>query len=113
MESIKSKIEYHKSKLKELTQKLNEAKDVENEKSINYKIKLHQEFLDSLYTILKEVNSNNKENNNDNEDQKETEKQPSIKSKNNKENENSKVIKLEKKIVIKLKNKKRKLFLNH
>ena len=113
MESIKSKIEYHKSQLNELTQKLNKAKDIEHEKSINDKIKLHQEFLDSLYTILKEVNSNNKENNSDNEDQKETEKQPSIKSKNNKENENSKVIKLEKKFEIKLKNQKRKLFLNH
>ena len=41
MESIKSKIEYHKSQLNELTQKLNKAKDIKHEKSINDKIKLH------------------------------------------------------------------------
>ena len=96
MESIKSKIEYQKSILNELTRKLNETKDIQYEKSINDKIKLHQEFLDSLYNILKEVNSNNKEKNSDKEDSKETEKQTSIKNKNNKEkeNENSKVIKI-------------------
>ena len=51
METIKNKIDYHKSVLNNLTEQLNKSNDYEEEKLINEKIKKQQEFLKSLYII--------------------------------------------------------------
>ena len=56
METTESKIEYHKSILKKLTEQLINTKDFKEESLINEKIKTQQEFLESLYAILNNLN---------------------------------------------------------
>ncbi len=56
MEAIESKIEYHKTILKQLAEKLINTKDYKEESLINEKIKTQQEFLESLYEIFKNLN---------------------------------------------------------
>ena len=47
MEKTESKIEYHKSILKKLTEQLINTKDYKEANIINEKIKIQQEFLES------------------------------------------------------------------
>ena len=97
METIKKQIEYQKFVLKEWTEKLDKTIIIENGKIINEKIKTHQEFLESLYNILKKITNNNiEENINKLNLPKDKEKQINIKEKNfekeDKKNENNEII---------------------
>ena len=91
----KKQIEYQKSVLKELTEKLDKTIDIENGNIINEKIKTHQEFLESLYNILKETNNNIEENINNLNLPKDEEKQINIKEKNfEKEDKKTKIMRI-------------------
>lgn len=92
-----------------------EAK-IENGKIINEKIKIHQEFLESLYNILKEMGNNNiKDNINKLNLPKDDEKQINIKDKNfEKEDKKTKIMRLLKEIIKIINNQegKKNIFLN-
>ena len=53
MDIIKDKLQIHKQAIKNLTEDLIKAKDLKEEIIIKDKIKMQQDFLDSLYNILK------------------------------------------------------------
>ena len=58
MDIIKHKLQIHKQTIKNLTEDLIKAKNLQEEIIIKDKIKMKQDFLDSLYNILNTYEKN-------------------------------------------------------
>ena len=62
MEVIKDKLQYHKDIIKNLTEQLIKAKNLEEEIIINDKLKMEQEFINRFYSILYTYKTNAEDN---------------------------------------------------
>ena len=65
MENVEIQINIYKEKITKLINKLNITKDIKEQKIINDKIKIEQEFLNSLYEIYNGLINNNNDNKQD------------------------------------------------